>query len=258
MPNFLRTFVILALSFTFVLGNEDRQGRSKRVAEKSTRLVPVFLGLALAACSACCSALYCYRRRTCCFQATPYDQKSSVDPAAIDQVVGQPVATAAVIQVKAAVSVHTAQTTVHDESQIGSDPKLAARRDREEIPPGMALVEIKDRTQGDTAEEMVLELYKSLPNGVERASQMQTNLSPDSRIVFVPESDVQELHQAWQINFQEARRRVEAKLRRRATRLLFFVRGDDGVAVKLDSPNSNDESSSTTASSSSSHVGDGA
>merc|ERR1711879_266136 len=108
---------------------------------------------------------------------------------------------------------------------------MGARKDREGIPLGMALIEIKDRTPGDTAEEIVFELYQNLHNGAKRAGHMQTNLSPDNRIVRVPESDVQELQQAWQINFREARQRVEEKLQRRATRLLFFMRGDDGAAV---------------------------
>jgi hypothetical protein len=115
----------------------------------------------------------------------------------------------------------------------------------------MALIEMKDRVEGDTAEEMVLELYKSLPNGMERGGRMQANLTSDNRIVLVPESDVQELHQAWQMNFKEARRQVEVKLQRRATRLLFFVRGEDGAAVKVDGPSSSDDSYSTSASSTS-------
>mmetsp|Transcript_85117 Transcript_85117/g.155974 ORF Transcript_85117/g.155974 Transcript_85117/m.155974 type:complete len:251 (+) Transcript_85117:91-843(+) len=248
MSNLLHALVILALSFICVLGNEER---SKRITARTGWAAPVLIGMVAAACSGSCCALYCcYRRRTCCFKVTSYGQT-----AAIGQVVGQPVE-AAVVQGKPALSVHSTQVRVHDDSTDASDPKLAARRDREGIPPGMALVEIKDRTQGDTAEEMVLELYKGLQNGVERAGRMQTNLSPDGRTILVPESDVQELYQAWQMNFKEARRRVEAKLNRRATRLLFFVRGDNGVAVKVEFPSSSDDSQSTVASSSSSHGGD--
>jgi hypothetical protein len=161
-----------------------------------------------------------------------------------------------VAQGKAALSVHLTPVKAHDESSASSDPKLFARKDREGIPPGMALIEIKDRTQGDTAPEVVRELYKSLHNGMERAGRMQANLSSDNRIVLVPDSDVQELQEAWQTNFMEARRTVEAKLQRRATRLLFFVSGHDGAAVKVDFPSSIEDSQSTSAGSSNTHGGD--
>lgn len=116
-----------------------------------------------------------------------------------------------------------------------SNPKIAARRDREAIPAGMALIEIKDRTEGDTAENMVIELYRQLVNGAERANGIQASF-PDGRAVFVPESDLSDLHRVWHGDMQLARRRVEEQFRqdgiqRRAPRMLFFRNDGSGSAT---------------------------
>jgi hypothetical protein len=134
---------------------------------------------------------------------------------------------------------HSTTVAVHEEGIMSSDPKLAARKDRESIPVGMALVELKDRTRGDSADEFVLELYKCLQNGAKRANSVQSRPSSDGRVVLVPESDLAELQQAWQTRMQQGRHNVEAAFReqgqmRRAPRLTFFVRNDDGSALKAD------------------------
>jgi hypothetical protein len=123
-----------------------------------------------------------------------------------------------------------------EDSSEQSNPKLAARRDREVIPDGMALIEIKDRTEGDTAEKMVFELYRQLANGEKRANSMQAPF-PDGRAVFVPESDLNDMHRVWHSDMQTARRRVEDQfhqdgIQRRAPRMLFFRSDGCGGAIK--------------------------
>lgn len=225
-----QTRLIFAASIICALGS---QGKDERIKDK------ILIGLVvMAACSGVGIIYYCHKRRACCFRAASCSQDKSVSPVLVGQE-------------KTDLSVRATEGEAHDEPHTTSDPKLFARKDRERIPPGMALIEIKDRTEGDTAEEMVLELYRSLPNGTERGGRMQANLTSDNRIVLVPASDVHDLHQAWHIKFKEARRQVEVKLQRRATRLLFFARGEDGAAVKVDVPGSIADSQSTSASSTS-------
>jgi hypothetical protein len=123
-----------------------------------------------------------------------------------------------------------------EDSSEQSNPKLAARRDREVIPDGMALIEIKDRTEGDTAEKMVFELYRLLANGEKRANSMQAPFR-DGRAVFVPESDLNDLHRVWHSDMQPARRRVEDQfhqdgIQRRAPQMLFSRSDGCGGAIK--------------------------
>jgi hypothetical protein len=178
-------------------------------------------------------------------------------------VVGQPIQVgltrpqvgAPVVKGEPTLAAHSTTVAVHEEGIMSSDPKLAARKDRESIPVGMALVELKDRTCGDSADEFVLELYKCLQNGAKRANGVQSCPSSDGRVVLVPESDLAELQQAWQTRMQQGRRNVEAAFHeqgqmRRAPRLSFFVRNDDGSALKADLTSFiSDDSRSTAASS---------
>ena len=62
--------------------------------------------------------------------------------------------------------------------------------DRSAIPFGMGIVELKDRTKGDTADKLVLELYRGLPDGEARSRHVQRGPHPDGRLVYVPEADV--------------------------------------------------------------------
>lgn len=113
--------------------------------------------------------------------------------------------------------------------------KHFAKRDRENIPSGMGLIELKDRMEGDSAAEMVMELYMAMPNGEGRARSMRLPDShDDGRVVYVPEQDLGELKSVWQTVMSQARRRVERQYRaegrnRRAPRLVFFH--PDGAAA---------------------------
>jgi hypothetical protein len=101
----------------------------------------------------------------------------------------------------------------------------------------MALIEMKDRREGESADGIVRELYKHLPNGEEGAKSMSLIAATDGRVALVQESDLKDLQHVWETQMQVARREVEAKFhkegqQRRAPRLIFFDRGADGNGVK--------------------------
>lgn len=115
-----------------------------------------------------------------------------------------------------------------------ADCKLMAAVDRQNVPPGCGMVELRDTSGHESAAYVVRELYSYLDGGEARSQRLQPkyreNRSVDQMIVFVPESDLADLQRLWTSDeMKAARKRVMQQTKRRAPRLTFVW--NDGAVL---------------------------
>jgi len=116
---------------------------------------------------------------------------------------------------------------------VGSEeacPKVGmAVKDRMAIPKGYGMIELHKTSGEESAFEMVTLLYQNpdVRDGLARSQQLQKKVrddgSDDKMIVYIPDSDLEDLKQVWcSQDVQEARKNVMKDANKRAPRLTFF------------------------------------